>query len=98
MRTLFLLVSLLSFQGCTLLGAALDEKLGIKNKKNRRGETLTELGTQADIELLNNTVTGKPLPTHKKPKKCSDLKGLKKTECDKTIKQLNVSINKHTKN
>lgn len=93
----FLLALLISLQGCTLVGAALDEHLGIKNKENQKGGTLAELGTEADIELVRHAVTGDPLPVTKKPKRCSDLQGSKKTECINTVKQLNASISKHTK-
>jgi hypothetical protein len=97
MRVLILLAFLISLQGCTLVGAVLDEQLGIENKENQRGGTLAELGTQADIELVKHAVTGEPLPTKSKPKGCSDLKGSKKAECTETVKQLNASINKHAK-
>jgi hypothetical protein len=97
MRFQFLLVLLISLPGCTLVGAALDEQLGIENKENQRGGTLAELGTEADIDLIRHVVTGEPLPVKNKPKGCSDLKGSKKAECMNTVKQLNASINKHTK-
>ena len=97
MRILILLAILVLLQGCTIVGAVLDEQLGIENKENQRGNTLAELGTQADIELVTSAVTGEPLPTKRKPKGCSDLKGSKKAECIETVKQLNASINKHTK-
>ena len=96
MRVIILLVSLVLFQGCTLVGAVLDEQLGIENKDNQRGVTLAELGTQADIELVKHAVTGEPLPVKRKPKGCSDLIGSKKAECLNTVEQLNASINKHT--
>ena len=97
MKILVLLSSLILFQGCTIVGAVLDEQLGIENKDNQRGGTLAELGAQADIELVSSAVSGEPLPSKRKPKGCSDLKSSKKTECTETVKQLNASINKHTK-
>ncbi|MBA6262376.1 hypothetical protein H4J59_01240 [Colwellia sp. MB02u-10] len=97
MRVRVLLALLIPLQGCTIVGAALDEQLGIENKENQRDGTLAELGTQADIDLVRHIVTGEPLPVKKKPKGCSDLKGSRKTECINTVKLLNKSIDKHTK-
>jgi len=97
MRIQFLLVLFIILAGCTLVGAVLDEQLGIENKENQRGGTLTELGTQADVDLIRHAVTGEPLPVKNKPKRCNDLKGSKKEDCMNTVKQLNASINKHTK-
>ena len=70
MRVQLLLALLVPLQGCTIVGAVLDEQLGIENKDNQRGGTLAELGTQADIELIQHAVTGEPLPVKKKPKNC----------------------------
>jgi len=97
MRTLVLLVFLISFQGCTLLGLALDEQLGVKNKPNQKGGTLAELGTQADIDLIKGAVTGESLSSSKKTKNCNDLSGSKKEECIKKVNLLNESISKHIK-
>lgn len=97
MRVRILLALLIPLQSCTLVGAVLDEQLGIENKQDHRGDTLTELGVQSDFELLRFTVTGEPLPVKKKPKSCSDLQGSEKTECINTVKLLRKSINKHTK-
>ena len=97
MRVRVLLALLIPLQSCTLVGAVFDEQLGIENKKGHRGDTLTELGVQADIELLRYAVTGEPLPVKKKSKGCSDLKGSEKTECINTVKLLKKSIYKHTK-
>ena len=84
-------------QGCTLVGAVLDEKLGIENKENQRGGTFAELGAQADKELIYSAYSGEPLPVKKKPESCNDLKGAKKTECINKVNLLNESISKHTK-
>ncbi len=78
MRIQFLLVLFIILPGCTLVGAVLDEQLGIENKENQKGGTLTELGTQVDIDLIKHAVTGEPLPVINKAKRCNDLKGSKK--------------------
>jgi len=97
MRIPVLLVFLIPFQGCTLLGLALDEQLGVKNKHNQKGGTLSELGTQADIALIKSAVAGESLSSSKKTKTCKDLIGAKKEKCIKKVNLLNESINKHIK-
>ena len=93
-----LLVSLIFVQGCTLLGAAIDDKVKPKYEDDDR-ETLADAGFQADVEIFKHLVLGKPLPSSNKNKAsgCSGLKGSKKTDCYKVSTQLSKSLQKHEK-
>ena len=96
---LLILFLFLFLQGCTLVGANLEKALVGKSQHNDvKRKTLTQLGFEADIDLIKYTVLGSPLPNepNKKSTGCKKLKGSEQTECFKVSSILSKSIQKHT--
>lgn len=99
MRTKILLLTLsFCIQGCTVLGMAMDSKFPPKNE-NFKGKSFSQMGTEADVELIKSVIYDTPLPGNE-PKRltgCKELKGNKQVECYKVSNQLNESLQKHIK-
>ena len=96
-------VVLLMLQGCSIVGAVLDSKLPETSNTSQRQNTqrpgddasLSGLGGEIDLAILNYVLTGEKPEGEPKPQSCSDLSGADKQNCINRVKGINEHIRKH---
>ena len=94
---------LLILQGCSIVGAVLDSKLPETSSDNQRRNTqrpsddasLSGLGGEIDLAILNYVITGEKTEGAPKPQSCSDLSDTDKKNCINRVNGINEHIRKH---
>ncbi|SHH02400.1 hypothetical protein SAMN05216361_3500 [Marisediminitalea aggregata] len=103
MKMLGVVGFLLILQGCSIVGAVLDSKLPETSSDNQRRNTqrpsddasLSGLGGEIDLAILNYVITGEKPEGAPKPQSCSDLSGTDKKNCINRVNGINEHIRKH---
>ena len=104
LATAFFIVTL---QGCALAGSIFDTKLeseadrryyqnaSLQEKQEYDAASLSRLGGEIDMAILEYAVTGKKPAGKSKPQSCNELKGKDKQHCVDRVESINKHISKH---
>lgn len=107
MKIYGIVVLLSMLQGCSILGAVIDGKLqdpsssdqrqnaSIKTQRIKNEASLSTLGGEFDLAILNYALTGEKPKGSAKPQSCNDLSGTDKQNCINKVKGINEHIKKH---
>lgn len=106
MKIYSVLMLVTALQGCSMLGAVLDSKMGesssaqhqnssVAKQRLENDSSLSGLGGEIDLAILNYALTGETPQGSPEPQSCNDLSGAQKKNCLAKVKQINDQIRKH---